>query len=365
MSKKLLAYPLIDELEYRQNIDSDQLNRMLHSIEESVLRTIIRGAEAQDMITRLNLATESSNIAMANMISSIVGIKDSISNTMFTSGFDTITAKAGSTFNNDRGAGHVTMPFVLGKNLSKVPRYDSDDDGIADTVSPSVKIRVDDIERPQGDPIYNMLNRRMDSFWVEQLGAGPHVIEIELPPSLNKKFNYIELMPLPVFGFDIASIEYYDLRSTALKLDRPRYVNPNGPQILHFAPKQFNNIIKINVVANATGVVGFSNVDIALVDYQNTAQTFYMPFSNIIADNYNLDVYLYYYIDQPNTTYSNLIKEVSLVSDTNDTLVSRLELKEYQTLTNIDIGSALYLKVTMQELDLTTPVMYGAKIIRS
>ena len=40
--KQLLAYPIIDEIEYASEIDSSKLNQMLSSIEQSILRCIIR-----------------------------------------------------------------------------------------------------------------------------------------------------------------------------------------------------------------------------------------------------------------------------------------------------------------------------------
>jgi len=366
-SKKLLAYPLVEELEYRQNIDSDQLNKMFHSIEESVLRAIMRGSEAQDLLTRLNLATESSNTAMATKITNIAGMLDLSSTTMFATGYQSVTTYTGHSVNQDKVAGHITMPFVTGKNLSKIPRYDSDNDGISDTVSPSVKIRVDNDERAQDDPIYNMLNRRYDSFWVEQLSANTdHTIEIELPPSLSKKFNYIELLPLPVFGFDIVSIKYVDLRGNDQEIIRPSRMPKDGPCILHIAPKQFNNIIKI-VVNSSTGVVGFTNIDIALVDYQNTSQTFYMPFTGIPVGDKDISVVLDFYVDAPSTNYGNFIRELKLVTDTSDssileTLEAKTTPQDFSDSISLAGKDSLYLKVTMQEIDLTTPIIYGCTI---
>jgi hypothetical protein len=350
--KKLLAYPLIDKLEYRQNIDSDQLNRMFHSIEESILRAIMRGRDAQDLISRLNLAAESSNRSVVAETSRLLAYIRDIYNTMIATGYEDVITPVGYSVNNDKIAGSVTMPYVAGKNLSKIPRYDSDNDGIADTVSPSVKIRVNDVERPPEDSIYNMLNRRNDSFWIEQLGAGTHVIEIELPPSINKKFNYLELIPMPIFGFEITKIEYLDLKSNAQEIIRPGSVRKDGPQILHFAPKQFNNIIKLTINVGDAGVIGFTNVDIALVDYQNTAQMFYIPFTNVPTSTVDSEV-----------NYGNYIKDIRLVSDmTNDTLISVLKPVSEQLLTSITLNGTMYIKVTMQENDLTTPIFYGAKI---
>jgi hypothetical protein len=367
-SKKLLAFPLTEELQYRQNIDSDQLNKMLHSIEESVLRALIRGSETKDLLTRLNLATESSNTSIASEITRIAYLSNAAyANTIFATGFKGAITKVGYSVNQDRGAGHITMPFISGKNLSKVPRYDSDNDGISDSVSPSVKIRIDDDERPADDPVYNMLNRRMDSFWIEQLSVGSHVIEIELPPSLNKKFNYLELLPLPVFGFNITKIEYLDLRSTPIQIVLPTSIVRNGPHILHFAPKQFNNIIRITVDSPDTGIVGFTNIDVALIDYQNTAQTFYMPFENVPTGgtSYTLDVNMDFYIDSPSTNYSNYFKEIMLVTDLNDTLLDTLEVKTDTQRVTGTLDGSLYLKITMQEIDLTTPIIYGCKITLS
>lgn len=362
--KKLLAYPLISEVEYRQQIDPDQLNRMFRSIEESILRALLRGTEINTIFQQLNLATEASNNFIGSEIAKIATMKNNLVNTIFATGYNSVFPDTDNSINHDSVDGIVTMPFLDNKRFSKIPRYDSDDDGIVDTVSPAVKIYVDDELRASDDPVYNILNRKNDSYWIEQTTSGKHVIEIQLPPSLNKKFNYIELLPFPVFGFDITKIEYLDRRSDTHEVYIPGSIQSNGPHVLHMRPKEFNNIIRITInVPAVSSVMGFTNVDIALIDYQNTPQTFYMEFDEVPNGDYNIIANLDFDIDSDIINYRNYITDIRLVSDTNDSLVVVLDPRTTpQDFINVTLAGEMYLKVTMREIDMTTPVIRSCMI---
>lgn len=364
--KKLIAFPLIDELQYRSNIDESQLNRMFKSIEESALRAILRGNQIQDLYNQLNLAIETSNKAIAESISRIsYSVNSGFGGTIFATGFEGIVLKDDNQVNHDRVAGLITMPYAKNKMFTKISRYDSDGDGIADTVAPTVKIYFDDELRSFENGIYNILNRRNDSFWIEQVAAGTHTIEIELPASLNKKFNYVEIIPLPIFSFKITNIQYYDVRGEAHSLPVSSSINQNWPHILHVSPKEFNNRIKITVdVPTNNPVVGFTNIDIALIDYMDVSQTFYMPFSNVPTASVDMQILLDFDIDRQQVNYKNFITDIRLVSDTDDTLLTVLEPTVAEQIeNNVTLSGSLYLKITMKEVDLTTPVIRGCRII--
>jgi len=364
--KKLVVYPVIEELKYRQNIDVSQLNRMLKSLGESVLRALLRGNEMKCLIDRLNLAVETSNTFIGREITKISSTSSSSANILFATAYESVTPKYGYSINHDKVAGIVTMPFSNNRVFTKVPRYDSDDDGIADTVSPSVKIYIDGILRSSDDAVYNILNRRNDSFWIEQFSdAGEHTIEIELPPSLNKKFNYIEICPLPVFGFDITKIQYYDIHGDLQDIKVPDNIAINGPHVLHLSPKEFNNTIKITVSTMETNsVIGFTNIDIALVDYLDTSQSFYIEFANVPTVDCSIDAVLDFSVDNPESNYTNFIEDVRLVYDMNDDLVTTLipMTGKAQRFNNIQLLGQLYLKVTMKEFDMTSAVFKGCRI---
>jgi hypothetical protein len=384
---QLLAYPIVDNIEYRSNINSKDLNLMFKSIEESVLRALIKGAEVESKIKTLNLASNSAYTAL--------GIQNQVYNdypkpqtipsgeyggVAFCSAFGEISG-----VRQDQVGGIVTMNWNNNKKLSKIPVYNG-------VVSPNVQIYVDDILRPVGDPVYSILDGDKSTFWVEQTTSGSHTLELVLPPSTQKTFNYIEIYPFPIFGIEITKIEYYDLQSikqTIYPSVDTNFYNKCGPLILHLAPREFNNTIKITYnVINGIDAMGFTSIDICSIDYLDTTNTVYLKFENIPEKNYlgntltsirpvsiSLDFYVDGVLKKNGDEYDSYITEIKLVTspDVPTGSINIKRLRDEQTL-NISNSSLLtvtqsdgspnacYLKVVMNEVNLTTPVVRGAKL---
>jgi hypothetical protein len=371
--KRLLAYPIIDELEYRQNISSNQLNEMLKSIEQSVLRAIIRSTELSNKIDALNLG-------ITNSYNALFGHEKSYEKypNYATTTFATAFNREISGGRQSQNAGIVTLDWDNYNKQSKIPIKDG-------VLSPNVRILVDDIVRPEGDDVYNILDSDPTTFWIEQADPGEHTIEIQLPPSLSKRFNYLSLVPFPVFGIEITKIEYADVQSVwqvifdsdkKSETYKPyRFYNATGPMDFHLTPKEYNNTIKITFnLRDGLSAMGFSTVDISLIDYHNTATTIMMPFENlpdpgvstlITPDNLSLD----FYIDGASTTNYNKFFEkngggIYLTNDDGTTLgnIAPIHKTQSQTWPSIDISNGLWLKVVMNEVDMTAPVFRGCKL---
>lgn len=367
--QKLLAYPYIDTLEYREKIEPYKLNLMLKSIEESVLRSILRGSELTDMLTRLNLGVETSYIALSRQAGAMFSYANLPPSGAYASAFGSVSTVDGG--NQDIVAGVLTLAWDKDRKYTKVPRYDTNDDGIPDEVSPSVTVDVDGTRRVEGDVVYNMLNRRNDSFWVEQTTAGIHTIQINLPPSLNKLFNYIELAPFPVFGLEITEVAYQDSASvwnvifdTSMK--RYKFYNGSGPLVMHLAPKETNGVFRIKCkVDSAIGAMGFSNVDFGLVDYRDEVQTSYLKFENAPASSIALQgAETDFYVD--NNEPKTFIQEMSIVNTLDGTGES-VPITDFTTSytfgsESIDATDGLWLKLVMKESNRTSPVIRGCKL---
>jgi hypothetical protein len=373
MSKQqLLAYPYIEELGYRNKIDTYKMNLMLRSIEESVLRSILRGSESSDTLNDLKLGVETSYNAIQSKTASIIGYSMIPVGTLFATSFDEVTGGR-----QDLVAGVTTLEWDINRRFTKIPRYDSDNDGIADQVAPSVAILVDGTPRHTDNKVYNALNRNNKSFWVEA-ATGEHEIEIQLPPTLNKNFNYIELIPFPMFGMEILHVTYQDSFSTEQTIfdstdTQYAFYDSSGPLIMHLAPKETNGTFKIRV--NAThGALGFSSIDIGMIDYKDELQTVYMKFMNVPsragATTYTLnDLSLDFYINEA-VVFDDYIKEVSITNGTSAgddkvTVTGGLSHTAYsfngQTIT-LDTNQNMYLKIVIREHNTTTPVIRGAKL---
>lgn len=375
--QKLLAYPYIEELGYRDRIDPHKMNLMLRSIEESALRAILRGSELNTTLNQLNLGVTSSYAALAKHASTLFSYRDIPNGTAFATGFDTVNTDNGG--RQDRPAGIVTLNWNENRKYSKIPRYDSDGDGIPDTVSPNVTVLVDNVARNVDNEVYNTLNRRNDSFWIEQMAGGNYPIEIQLPPSLNKNFNYLEIVPFPIFGVFITRIEYQDVRSVwqtiyDINNNDYKFYYGGGPLVLHLAPRETNGSFRIWCdVDSELGVIGFSNIDVGLIDYLDTSQTTYLKFMNMpsrtTAKDYTfLTFELDFYVDGHKA--DALITDLSLVDDVTTPNDDPVPIEKVNRSTyyfggnsiNLTPTENLYLKVVMKEVDMTTPVIRGCKL---
>ena len=368
--QKLLAYPYIDELNYREKIDPHKLNLILRSIEESVLRSILRGSELTEMLTRLNLGVESSYLALSKSMGTLLSYDALGPSGAFASAFGSVSTVYGG--NQDRVAGIVTLDWVKDRKYTKIPRFDTNDDNIPDTVSPAVSVYVNGVKRAEDDPVFNALNRRNDSFWIEQTVESSGVVQISLPPSINKLFNYIEIAPFPVFGVEITEVAYQDTHNDWHVLYSPdilayKFYNNSGPLVMHVAPKETNGTFRITCnIGKGIGVIGFSNIDIGLIDYKDEVQTAYLKFENAPKSSINLSTAsIDFYVDDLKA--DKYITELSIVNSTDNSgssvPINTINTGTYEFGTEaIDATNGLWLKIAMRESNRTSPVIRGCKL---
>jgi len=377
MSKQqLLVYPSIQELPYRGRIDPYIMNLMLRSIEESTLRSILRGSESQDLLSDLALAVNTSYQGLVLATEEFNEYSHIAPGNFYATSFG-LTSVSGHV---DAVMGLTTLAWDPNRQYTKIPRYSSTTTGPADTVSPNVTIYVDGVQRTTDDKAYNCLNRNNESFWVEQATAGTHTIEIDLPPSLNKNFNYIEISPMPVFGMTISGVQYQDIYGnyqTIFDMENPGFYTASGPIIMHLSPRQTNGTFKIIVnVLPSVLAMGFSCIDIALIDYKDEVETIYFPFENLPTPpnpTYHLgDFTLDFYIDGT-TAWGDYIREVSIVNSNNVNVAQPVTAGPISPNTIYHFGGKtitlnttdkknLYLKITMKKSGSTTPVIRGCQL---
>jgi len=368
--QKLLAYPYIDEVNYKEKIDPYKLNLMLRSIEESVLRSVLRGSELTELLTRLNLGVETSYIAMSKHIETLLSYDAFGPSGAFACAFGEVDLTSGG--NQDKVAGIVTLNWDKDRRYSKIPRFDTNDDGIPDTVSPAVSIYVNGTKRSEEDQAYNALNRRNDSFWVEQITPGSNEVQILLPASINKLFNYIEIAPFPVFGVNITEVSYQDSYSDwhvlyDTSMNAYKFYNNSGPLVMHVSPRETNGTFKITCNVDASiGTIGFSNIDIGLIDYKDEIQTAYLKFENAPANIITLSTLdLDFYVD--NVKADKFVLELAITNSTDGSgssiPVNKVSTDQYIFGSeNIDATNGLWLKVVMKEVNRTSPVIRGCKL---
>jgi hypothetical protein len=369
---------MIESLEYRSNISSAQLNTMLRSLEESSLRAIIRGAEFIEQTQQINTAITAAYLALSknNQLYNYYPTQTYLGSGEYGGcAYATAYGEVDGQRQN-KSLGLLTMDWKDNKKLSKIPITDG-------VVSPSLQIYVDSALRSQEDPVYNILNDDLSSFWIETASIGEHTVELVLPASTQRTFNYMEVLPFPIFGVNVNKIEYYDAQSTLQtlfsKTDKLFY-NESAPLAFHLSPKQYNNRVKFTIESlSGIGVIGLTRVDICSIDYLDNPNTVYLKFENIPNYGYRgraitqilpTGIELDFYVDGVlNENYDTFFNEISIVnkkiSPTTITLKKQKGFQDISTTAitvNEETPNALYLKLVMNEVGLTSPVFRGAKL---
>lgn len=384
--KTLAVFPEIDELEYGSNISTSKLNTQLNSIEESALRALLRSREITSELTRIQLGVIKSYQAMGQFYEAL---NFEEADKAYASSFSIVNnLTSSSDILYDSSYGLVTLNPI--GSYSKIPRgikYDG-------KVAPQVTMYLDDVEIDKNSEAYDSMDGTNKYFWIQEVTPNSqHEVRIDLPPSLTKRFNYIELFPFPLYGMSIKKVEYVDFRSTRWDVTRDIYgtMNPlqsnNGEAIkLYLAPKEFNGTIYITVEATTLGVIGFSNIDIKFNDFDNTTKGGYLRFDSFDVMVKPLDVTLSsvsldYYFDGPKaqslvTSNESPIEVVLqagkiLNGEINQTNAwqHRLDLADAASYVLNDVNFTLeedetiFLQFNLKEHNVTTPVIRGAKLV--
>ena len=389
--KTLSVYPDITDIQYSDPISTEVLNKQFESLNESVLRSLIRTQEINTSLATIESALNVQAIALAQYYSEL-DYKDT--NVAYITAFD--KNHTGNNMSYDTAYGYYTLG--LNSSYSKIPRNEK----YNGKVSPQVRIFINDEEQTIDSAAFRALDGSLNTLWFDQYGEGAEVkFEIQLPPSLTKRFNYIQLDPFPTFGFNLNKVEYQDnfgayhdvLKDTFGSDDVFGYdavsnisTNKAFPTKIYVSPKEFNGKIIVYGTTSSVGSFGFSNIDIAFMDFNDTSAESYLEFTEFSVDlgdtrNVKLNsAAIDYYFDSPNASDllsgTNPPLSASLVvgSFVGGTFVQEnegidLDLVKAATRT-IDInteitlnpGQTLFLKLTLKEHNLTTPVFRGCKL---
>ena len=158
--------------------------------------------------------------------------------------------------------------------------------------------------------------------------------------------------------------------------DKYNYYNNTGPFVFHLEPKEYNNTIKITLKpVNGLTTIGFSSVDVSLIDYFNRPQTITMPIENLPDSNListiNLSgISVDFTIDgAPRDNYRAFFTGdqggLSLVDDNDIEVYGGLNvIRDEQLLNGISatVADGLNLKITMNESNMTSPMFRGCTI---
>lgn len=411
--KTLSVYPEISEIGYASHIDSVKLNTMFNSMEESSLRALIRSREINTEIERLNLGTIKQYQAMESRTNAInyennppISRTSETSDTSISNQF--AVASTFSVKNDKTSEGSILYDIAYGYctlnpigSYSKIPRGD----GYDGRVSPQVTAYINGDQLGKDSVIYDALDGTNTSFWIKEVAKNStHEIRVDMPPSITKRFNYIELYPFPIYGQKILKIEYVDFYGNRWDVTRDMYgmnqlQNNTGESVkLYTSPREFNGTIYITVKATELGVIGFSNIDVKFLDFNNTTQTGFLKFDTFnyykstLAREKRLLInscLVDFYFDSPRAStlitsldkspikawlrtgkYNATTNSIDLSGISGD-LVNEISLVLSDNITLVDINKNiklsqdedLWLVFELREHNVTTPVVRGAKVV--
>jgi len=347
------------------------------------LRSIIRSQEINTSLTTMEAAVNAQALSLGNYYNNLVyQLGDHAYITAFSNILQTNTK-----LNYDSAYGYISLNPV--SHYSKIPRNEKYDG----KVSPNVTILINGVSQVTDSAVYRSLDNSLNSLYFDTLPPSTNVeFEIQLPPSLTKRFNYIQINPFPVFGYDIIDILYQDFYGIFRSITKDFYgpynplLNNKGlPTKIYTSPKEFNGTIKIIGKTNSTGYFGFSNIDIGFADFDNTTQVAVIPFDAFTADIQDTitinvsSAIIDYYFDAPNAKsllegLNPVLSAKLFVGTVIDDVITPtgttfdLNMSKGDTITINDVlftmhsGELLYLELKFTEHNMTTAVFRGAKL---
>jgi len=377
----LTIFPYIEEIGYSDPISSEKLNKQFQSLKESVLRSIIRSQEINTSLTTMEAAVNAQALCLGNYYNNLRYQQD---DTAYITAFDNIL-QSNPLVNYDTAYGYVTLDPV--SQYSKIPR----NEGYDGKVSPNVTILINGVAQPADSAPYRSLDNSLNTLYFDTLPANSDVdFEIQLPPSLTKRFNYIQVNPFPVFGYNINDIQYQDfygayhsVTKTVYGTNNPMFNNKAMPTKLYVSPTDFNGTIRIKARTDSTGYFGFSNIDIGFADFNNTTQVAILPFKEFLSNKNNLmrinvsTAIIDYYFDSPNA--KALLEGLTpvfeatmfvgqsingIVTKTGDSFKLNVGSNTSIPVNKqfiMNIGDLMFLELKFTEHNMTTPVFRGAK----
>jgi hypothetical protein len=239
--------------------------------------------------------------------------------------------------------------------------------------------------KDRSNQVYKSVDHSYSTFWVNEYIDNPTRVMYRLtyPTSINPSVNAITVNPFPETVVEVADIQYSTL-STDTTI--PGFVSTRDKKIYHFESVNVNNriIIQMDVLdtllnVNGTSVYpyGFQVVDVGFIDFLNTGYGVLKMhasspgFSTLVS--FNADIAI-------NTIETSTITDhvrfqiynagqSDWASPSAGDLVYDSDTDTYpytSDLTAIDVESGgspvddLYVKVTLNKVANTTPVLRGA-----
>ena len=159
----LSVYPLIKEIGYADPINSEALNEQLESLQESVLRSLIRTQEINTSLGTFEGAVAAQANAIASEYAQLQYTKEN--GKAFVTAFDTTVNIINNNITVDKLYGYITLSTTA--TYSKIPRLE----GYDGKVSPAVKIFINSVEQLFDSDPYRAVDSSTKTIWFDQYPA--------------------------------------------------------------------------------------------------------------------------------------------------------------------------------------------------
>lgn len=258
-------------------LDSSVVNNIFDSLKTSTLRCLNRTRDLSYRLSKFNKALSAENYYLTNVLlqKDIQAKLDSASKTALITGFDPI--EDGSAYEQNRLTGQIT---VAAKNKwSKIVRY-KDKDG-RNRASKDTYIAFGPtggiLPQPQDSDIYQILDGYSDTFWIADVSPNTQYnLQIQFPTSIKPFIDFIQLVPFPAFSFKLDAV--YVTKADGSRVQVVDAVSSNlGILSTHIKPVSWGGTLDIYFTTNSTtgpGVVGISDIEVGLVDYEESNASF-------------------------------------------------------------------------------------------
>lgn len=258
-------------LSYGSELSSKRYNQIVDSLKTSVLRAINRSRKTSEKLDLFTKALVAENQYVTSKLNSF-SRENPGGNTSLITAYDSPKPNSSSNYKWDKLHGQVVVGYDSSSKYTKVVRTTNIDG--ERRASLNTFITIDGAAMAHTDSIYNILDGEKNTFWQYEATADQEIqVVIQFPSSIKPLVNYVDLVPFPAYGFEITELLFHKVGGGTENL----IPNITGYAMdglsTHFKPTSWNNQVSFKIKAKQDGIIGISNFDIGLIDYDNSMTT--------------------------------------------------------------------------------------------
>lgn len=370
----------IQTFPYRGALTSDDLNRRIIQLRQSVLRAILRGQQTRAYVHEVNLAALYTNALVTAehnaLLKQLNAIRTSGSTkTIHVSFYEDKDPSVPPDVNilRDRLYGQISLAETA--KWDKIPTAMN---AFGDTLPlDTVSITRDGATLDRDHPLFWSINGEIDRFWIDDTAdlGQQTVIEYAMPAGIRSEINSLAVVPFPYRACRIVGLDY---KAPQGFRSAPGFVETVDPIRVHFVPGSFDNTVRLTLQASVVtfgtelrSLFGLAHVEMALTDYASSG-TAYMKMAALGSDTFNRITTFNadFFVDSavPASEHTNPPVQFTIVQTDGSTVYSSVSNKYPLAKGDTPIAvtgspTTLWLKVDLREpIDRVSPIVRGATV---